>query len=76
MDWESPYQHELTWCPDCATPAPSDQAHVLYCNLHAAFPVGTDDRILDTPCYLMGGGEVGGEPNKAMCDLLHRGVES
>lgn len=74
MSDESPYHHELSWCPECQSPPNSDFAHLQYCQRHMPVSHGELDRLVDNSDYIASG-DAGGESNKQFCDLFHRGKE-
>jgi len=66
-----------TYCPTCEPEADSSQEplDVRYCGSHEPAKDGVDDQRVVAAAYLSGSGEVGGEHNRQVCNLVHRHLE-
>lgn len=64
-------------CPGCEPEADFERSllEVRWCDSHSPGRDGTADEIVRSAGYLSGSAEAGGDDNKRICDLLHRGIE-
>jgi hypothetical protein len=66
-----------TWCPDCQGPSTNERAMLAYCQIHyAAMPRGTADAAVNLSVDAIWQADAGGDPNRAVCDLIHRRKET
>ena len=64
-----------SYCPVCEPAADpiTDLLEVTYCNLLGHRPAFNGDADIAVE-WINGTGEAGGDPNRAMCDAVHRKV--
>ena len=65
------------YCPGCDPDAdPSrEPLDIRWCEPHAPSQKGQADDSVRASAYLSGSAEAGGDDNRKICDLLHRGLE-
>lgn len=63
------------YCPTCEPTADPEREllDLRWCEEHAPDRSGAQDARVQSSAYLSGSADVGGEVNRAWCDLLHRG---
>lgn len=61
------------YCPTCEpeTDPTAEILDITWCTAHEPTRGGEEDARINTYAYLSGSGEVGGDENRAWCDLLH-----
>ena len=64
-------------CPGCESGPEDDTGlrETRYCAEHVPNSAGSEDDRVKLEGGLSGSGEAGGAPNRAACDLIHRGGE-
>lgn len=66
-------------CPGCVPGGDLMYVGVMWCISHQPDRTGPDDRIaspLEADVTLSGTAEAGGEDNRRLCDLIHRGRDA
>ncbi|MBI4169040.1 MAG: hypothetical protein HY510_03800 [Acidobacteria bacterium] len=63
-----------SYCPGCEPTADSvkEILDVRWCDAHHPEVDGAEDEKLIANAYLSGSAEAGGDPNRAVCDFVHR----
>jgi hypothetical protein len=61
-------------CPACEPERDARTYDVRWCPAHLPSLDGAADHVVSGSSYLAGGSEAGGEDNRMLCALIHRGA--
>jgi len=62
------------YCPGCepTTDPVEEILDVRWCDTHRPKDAGAEDEKITANAYLSGSAEAGGDPNRSVCDFVHR----